>query len=199
MRRIAALSFVFTFIASANVLASAAPAGACQCAPFDDASAFDVADAVFIGQVEALHDARDGGTGYEVTVFAVSDVFKGSVDRNQSVATYLEQECDGAGFEAGETYLVYASLDVGEGPTLEDGFYRAGPCSSAKPEAEIADVDLPTAVAPTDAGPPSIAEIQAQLGDPRSSLFPEALIFVGVLGFILGLAAWFSRKGRPAT
>jgi hypothetical protein len=40
--------------------------------------------------------------------------------------------------------------------------------------------------------------IQAQVGNPRSSLFPEALIFVGALGFILGLAAWFSRKGRPA-
>ncbi|MEQ8841697.1 MAG: hypothetical protein RIB98_12015 [Acidimicrobiales bacterium] len=198
MHRLLPLSFVFAIVLSTTVLASASPAGACQCDPFDDDTAFEVADAVFIGQVERLHEARDGGSGYEVALFEVSDVFKGDVVREQGIATYLADECGNGGFVAGEAYLVYASLDVGDGPALEDGFLLAGPCSSAKPLAEIDDVALPSAVAPADAGPPTAAQIQDQLGDPRSSLFPEALIFVGVLGFILGLAAWFSRKGRPA-
>ena len=195
MRKFTLLSFVFTIIAATSVLASAAPAGACSCSGVDDATAFAEADAVFIAQVSRMHPARDGGDN-EVAIVEVSDVFKGDVDRLQGVATSTDTDC-GYHLDGEEIYLIFATRDGLL--DLEDGFYEVNLCGGSRP---LTDSDLgfeATAVAPTDAGPPSIADIQAQLGDPRSSLFPEALIFVGVLGFILGLAGWFSRKGRPAT
>ena len=196
MRRIAPMAFVLAMVAATAMPASAATGDGCDCG-LDAAAGFEEADAVFIGQVERLQDARDGGSGYAVAIFEVSDVFKGAVDREQGIATYVDDDCTSP-FESGEVYLVYATSDVDPWPALEDGFLAADSCSSAVPASQVGEIDLPQASAPADAGPPTAVAIQAQVGNPRSSLFPEALIFVGALAFILGLAAWFSRKGRPA-
>ena len=193
MRRVLSSAFVFAVVASATAIAAAAPASACSCGGTE--LAFENADAVFIGQVDRDHPARDGGS-VEVAIVQVSDVFKGDVDRLQGVASPVDGASCGYHLDVDGIYLIFATsaglLD------LEPGFYETNLCSGTR---LIDDSDLgfdAPAYAPNDAGPPTAAEIKAQLGDPRSSLFPEAFIFVGVLGFILGLAAWFSRKNRPA-
>jgi hypothetical protein len=198
MRRVLSLAFVFAAITSATVIVAASPAGACSCEELDDAVSFASADAVFIGQVIRTHPARDGGE-VEVVVVQVSDVFKGEVDREQGIATPAT-DC-GIAFQGGDAFLVFAdTTTTNDRITLEDGFLYTEACAGTR--AITADTDLAFAGAatpPNDVGAPTTAEIRAQMGDPRSSIFPEAFIFVGVLGFILGLAAWFSRKNRPAT
>ncbi len=195
MRRFVPLTVAVSMIASIAVLATASPAAACSCVEVDDAVAFADADAVFVGQVTREHPARDGGD-VSVVIMTVSDVFKGDVDRQQAVVT-PETDC-GLDFIGNGTYVVFArDTTTSDQFTLEDGFLLADLCSGTR---LATDGDLgftATASVPNDAGPPSSAEIKAQLGDPRSSLFPEALVFVGVLAFVLGLAAVLARRGRP--
>ncbi len=196
MRRFVPLAVAVSMIASIAVLATASPAAACSCVEVDDAVAF--ADAVFAGQVTREHPARDGGA-VSLVIMTVSDVFKGDVDRQQAVVT-PETDC-GIDFIGGHTYVVFArDTATSDQFTLDDGFLLADLCSGTRLATDVADGDLGlrgTPSAPADAGPPTSAEIKAQLGDPRSSLFPEALIFVGVLAFVLGLAAVLSRRSRP--
>jgi hypothetical protein len=200
MRRFVPLAVAVSMIASIAVLATASPAAACSCVEVDDAVAFADADAVFVGQVTREHPARDGGA-VSLVIMTVSDVFKGDVDREQAVVT-PETDC-GIDFIGGRTYVVFArDTATSDQFTLDDGFLLADLCSGTRLATDVADGDLAlrgTPSGPADAGPPTSAEIKAQLGDPRSSLFPEALIFVGVLAFVLGLAAVLSRRGRPTT
>jgi hypothetical protein len=200
MRRVLSFAFVTAAIASATVFVAAPPAGACGCEPVDDAVSFESADAVFIGQVIRTHPAREGGA-VEVAVLTVSDVFKGDVDREQGIVTPVMSPGCGIDFQSGDAFIVFASTTTSNDRiTIEDGFLYTEACAGTR--AVMADTDLAfagTPTSPNDVGAPSTAAIRTQLGDPRSSIFPEAFIFVGVLGFILGLAAWFSRKNRPAT
>jgi hypothetical protein len=200
MRRVLSFAFVTAAIASATIVSAASPAGACGCEAVDDAVAFANADAVFIGQIIRTHPARDGGE-VEVEIFTVSDVFKGEVDREQGIVTPVMSPGCGIDFQSGDAFIVFASTTTSNDRiTVEDGFLYTEACAGTR--AVTADTDLAFAGVPTspnDVGAPSTAEIRAQMGDPRSSIFPEAFIFVGVLGFILALAAWFSRKNRPAT
>ena len=194
MHRFLSLAVVFAAITSASVIITSSPAGACSCAQVDDAAAFEDADAVFVGQVIRTHPARDGEP-VDVVILQVSDVYKGDVDRLQGVATSADSDC-GYRLDGDGIYLVFATGD--DLVDLEDGFYETSRCSGTR---LLVDDDLgfeAVVYAPNEAGPPSTADIRAQLGDPRSSLFPEVVIFGGVLAFILGLAAWFSRKNRPA-
>lgn len=199
MRRVLSLSFVFALVASAGVLVTASPAGACSCGVGTDATAFAQADAVFIAEVERIHDARTGDSGGPlVAILRVSDVFKGTVDRLQGVATPADGASCGFSFEAGVPYVVFASRSGGL-VDLEDEFYEVDLCGGTRELADAAPTFDAPATSPNDAGPPSAAAIQAQLGDPRSSILPEMVIMASVLAFVLGLAAWFSRKNRPAT
>lgn len=199
MRRASALTLTALVLAGLLVFASPAPAGACTCVEVDDAVAFADADAVFLGRLSRMHPARDGGT-VEVAILTVSDVFKGDVVREQAVVTPENSAACGVDFLGDETYLVFARADSAGDIELEDGFLRTEACAGTR----IVDADTDLAFAgapdpPEDAGPPTTDEIRAQLGDPRSSLFPELFIAGGVLVFVLGIAAWFSRKSRPAT
>lgn len=196
MRRVVSFAFVVAIITSATMVAAASPAGACSCGEVDDATAFDNADAVFIGQVVRTYPAREGEP-VAVVVLQVSDVFKGDVNRLQGIATPADDTCadhlDGDGIS-----LVFATRDGSL--DLEDGFYETNTCTGTRLLDDAGEIGFDaTPYAPNDTGAPSTAEIRAQLGDPRSSIFPEAFIFVGVLGFILALAAWFSWRNRPAT
>lgn len=195
MRRIITVSFVFAMVAATTVLVSATPAGACTCGSGTDVTNYDRADAVFVAEVDRIHEAR-GSDGPEVVILRVSDVFKGDVDRLQGIATPDSGASCGFEFTAGVAYLVFASADTLV--ELEDGFFQVDLCGGTRPLTEGAPSFAAAAVPPNDAGPPTAADIRAQLGDPRSSLFPEMLILAGVLAFVLGLAAWFSRKNRPA-
>lgn len=197
MRRFLSVSFVFAVIASATVLVAASPAGACSCpGGIDDATAFERADAVFLARVDRFHDARAGASDSPaVVVLRVSDVFKGDVDQLQGVATAAAGASCGFTFAPGVSYVVFAS---GDGSfELEEGFYEVDLCSGTRPLGDDAPAFAAGPTAPNE-GEPTIAAIQDQLGDTRTSLLPEAIILVAVLAFVLGLAAWFSRKNRPA-
>ena len=195
MRRILTSVFVFAMVATTAVVALATPAGACSCAPpTTEAEAFARADAVFIGSVEQIYDARTGNSNNpEVVVMRVSDVYKGDVTESQGVITSADGASCGFDFVVDEVYVVFAATT----DRTDEGFYESALCDGTRllgddtPELDV------TPGLPREGGP-TVALIQDQLGHPRTSLFPEALIFVGVLGFILGLAAWFSRKRRPA-
>jgi len=200
MRRILATFTLWTLIATANLLVAASPAGACSCSgEIDDAAAFDFADAVFIGQLDRIQPARVGEP-VKVAILDVSDVFKGDVDRLQGIVTPESSASCDFDFLADELYIVYGSSESNSTVWgVEDGFYAARSCTSTRAIETVAELDFDASSAPpNDAGPPSAVDIRKQLGDPNSSLFPEAFIFVGVLGFVLGLAAWLSRKSRPA-
>ena len=191
MRRVLSSVFVFAIAATSAITVAAAPAGACSCAPPTEAEAFERADAVFIGSVEQIYEARTGdSTNPEVVVMTVTDVYKGDVTSTQGIVTAADEASCGRDFVIGEAYLVFAA-------SADDGFYESALCDGTRP---LGDQAPDLGVAPTlpQEGELTVARIQDQLGHPRTSLFPEALIFVGVLGFILGLAAWFSRKNRPA-
>lgn len=196
MPRNAALSVVFAIIAAATVLVSATPAGACSCAGLDDDAGFAEADAVFLGAVEQIYDARSGSSANpEVVVFQVSDVFKGTVTQSQGVVTAADSASCGYDFVAGGVYVVFGDT----GAALDDGtaFYETELCSGTR-LLDDTTPDFGVAPQPPLEGAPSVAQIQEQLGSPRDSLFPELFILAGVLAFVLGLAAWFSRKNRPA-
>lgn len=191
MRRVLALTFAFAIAATTAVAVAAAPAGACSCAPPTEAEAFERADAVFIGSVEQIYDARTGDPANpEVVVMTVTDVYTGDVTSTQGVVTAADEASCGRDFVIGEAYLVFAA----DG---DDGFYESALCDGTR---LLGDRAPDLGISPTlpREGELTVARIQDQLGQPRTSLFPEALIFVGVLGFIVGLAAWFSRKNRPA-
>jgi hypothetical protein len=189
------MTLLFSLVASAAVLITASPARACSCGVGTDASNYEQADAVFLAEVDRIHEARTGGSeGPMVAVLRVSDVFKGAVDRLQGIATPADGASCGFSFEAGVPYVVFASKSGMF--DLEDEFYSADLCGGTR---ELADTTPAFAapVPPSDGGPPSVAAIQAQLGDPRSSIVPEMLILAAVLAFVLGLAGWFSRENRP--
>jgi hypothetical protein len=194
--RSAARFVVSVVIISIAFTASPAPAGACSCAGFDDADAFAEADAVFIASVDRVYPARSGASDNpEVAIVHVSDVFKGTADEFQGTATPESGASCGFDFVTDEVYVVFASQNSGP-IDLDDGFYGVDLCGGTRLIAERdLMVDSPSTL-PEPGGPPSDAAIRAQLGDPRSSLFPEAFIFVSVLAFILGLAAVFSRRDQ---
>ena len=200
LRSIAAVLAGAMTLTAALVL-SAAPAGACSCATLDDGDAYEMADAVFLGSVDAIYPARSGGSANpEVAILRVSDVYKGEVDQLQGVATPAESASCGFDFVSDEVYVVFASksgvLD------LDEEFYEANLCSGTRLLSAGEFVIDAAARIPAPAGPPSFAAINDQLGTPRSSLFPEAFILVGVLSLVLGLAgvfSWRDTRRRQAT
>lgn len=184
-------------LAGAIVLASASPAMACDCSgDIDDAQSASVADAVFIGTPERYLEARDGGSGFAITVFQVSDVYKGDVLAEQPIATSDLSSC-GIDFPPDEIYVVFARSDAPELGDLEDGIYYAASCTGTRIVGD-AGIALTGATAPTVGGIDNDTLLD-QLGNPRGSLVPEAIIGFGVLTFVVGLVAWLNRSGRSAT
>ena len=196
MRRVLSFvfGFVFAMVATIAVVAPT-PAGACSCAPpSTEVEAFTLADAVFVGSVEQIYDARTGDSGNpQVVVMRVSDVYKGDVTETQGIVTSADGASCGFDFVVGEAYVVFsASTD-----RTDEGFYESALCDGTR---LLGDDTPELSVAPglPQAGGPTVALIQDQLGHPRTSIVPEMLILAVVLAFVLGLAGWFSRKNRPA-
>jgi len=196
MRRFTLSTTALALIASATILLTASPAGACSCTGFTDQEAFGFADAVFIGSVSQIYDARSGSSqNPEVVLLQVSDVYKGDVDQVQAVTTPAFGPSCGFDFAVDEIYVVFGSV-VGLND-VDEGFYEANLCSGTRLlDNRAPEVDA-TASPPREGGPPTVAAIQDQLGVLRTSIIPEAIIFVSVLGLVIGLVAWFSRKSRP--
>lgn len=196
MVRLARFVGALAVLAGSLVLTTAGSAAACSCGEISDAEAFELADAVFIGSPVRIHEARDGGNGFSVTVLRVSDVFKGEVVELQAVAANERSTCRFT-FQGDEPHIVFARSDSDLGE-LEDGIYYAASCSGTRVIGD-SGVDLSTSPSAPRSGEIDTDTIANQLGDPRSSLFPEAFIFVGVLVFVISLVAWLNRTGRTVT
>lgn len=196
MTRSIATASLFALIAGLTLVFTASPAGACSCATADNPTAFADADAVFVGTPTEIFDARGGpSTNPEVVIIEVDEVYKGDVIEQQGVVTRALGASCGYEFEVGVPVVVFGSLDR-PFDDMEDGFYGVELCDGTRPLAE-ATLDFGTpAQLPNLGEPPDTATIQAQLGNPRPSLLPEALIFVGVLVGILGLASAFTLRDR---
>jgi hypothetical protein len=190
---------VVTLVLSAVFAAS--PAGACSVDDIDDETAYEIADAVFLASVDAIYPARSGSSANpEVVILRVSDVYKGDVDELQGIVTPAESSSCGVDFVPGGVYVVFAG-----GFSLLDadaGFYEVNLANGTR---LLSEGDLALAVPsslPNAAGPPSIEAINDQLGTTRDSLVPEAVILVGVLVFVLGIASafsWRDHRRRKAT
>lgn len=195
--RLVAAGLAAPVLAAAIAIGGAPPAGACSCAPIDDATAFEQADAVFVGTLDRFYEPRStGGDHVAVAVFAVDAVYKGTVTELQAVATPGDEAACGLTVEPATPYVVFGSASsAGLGDDLLDGFYAVDLCGGTRavddgPLGFDAPDQLP------DIGEPTTSDIQAQLGNPHPSLFPEILIFVGVIGFVLAIASWHSLKRR---
>jgi hypothetical protein len=196
LRSIASLLLGAMAISTALVL-SAAPAAACTCTTGDDGAAFKDADAVFLASVDAIYPARSGSSANpEVVILRVSDVYKGDVDRLQGVATPADGGSCGFDFVTNEAYVVFATLSGVL--DLDDGFYEVNLCSGTRLLSEGEFVIEAAPKIPADNGPPTFAAINDQLGDSRSSLWPELSILAAVLAFVLGLAGLFSWRDQRA-
>jgi len=198
MRRFTLSTMVFSLVTAATIFLSASPASACSCVGFTDEEAFELADAVFVGSVSQIYDARSGSSkNPEVAVLQVSDVYKGEVREVQAVTTPSFGPSCGFGFEVDGIYVVFGRVEgIND---VDEGFYEANLCTGTRLLDNRAPEVSATPAPAQDGDPPTVAAIQAQLGlgEVRESLIPEAIIFVSVLTLILGMAAWFSRKSRP--
>jgi hypothetical protein len=188
-------------LAAVIVIGAATPAGACSCAPTDDVTAFGEADAVFVGTLDRFYEPRStGGEHVAVAVFAVDTVYKGTVTERQAVATPGDSAACGLTFEPDTQYVVFASSSSSTiDDDLEPGFYAVAACGGTRPVGDRAlGFDAPDQL--PDIGEPTTSAIQAQLGNPHPSLFPEILIFFGVIVFVLAIASWHSlKRKRQAT
>lgn len=192
MTRSIATASLFALIAGLTLVFTASPAGACSCATADNPTAFADADAVFVGTPTEIFDARgDLSANPDVTIIEITEVFKGDVLERQAVATPARgvSSCSVA-FVVGTPVTIFASTDS-TNFGLEDGILASGYCSVS---AEPIEFDTPAQL--PNIGETDIEAVQTQLGEIRPSLFPEALIFVGVLVGILGLASAFTLRDR---
>ncbi len=196
MTRHIATATLFALITGLALVLSASPASACSCAPADSSTAFADADAVFVGTPIEIFEARDGAsTNPEVVIINVDEVYKGDVDEQQGVTTQASGASCGYEFEVGVPVVVFGSLDR-PFDDMEEGFYGVELCNGTTRLADSTiEFESPPQL-PNLGEPPDTAAIQAQLGNPRASLLPEALIFVGVLVGVLGLATAFTLRDR---
>ena len=84
--RITRLLTLFTLIVGLTVGLSASPAAACSCMEPSDEQSFEFADAVFTGQIVEIREVA----GEHVFIVDVDAVWKGDVDRWQTVTTALD-------------------------------------------------------------------------------------------------------------
>lgn len=105
-------------------------AEACTCAEIEVAEAFDLADAVFTGDVATVGDDPDDGSDLRVA-FEVSRRFKGADVASIAIFTSGSSAACGFLFEAGESYLVYAAESGGS--------LFASACSRTRPLASAED------------------------------------------------------------
>jgi hypothetical protein len=135
----------------------AGPAAACSCMSMTDREAFDMASAVFVGEVIDYQAPPNPTSSLDEAVwtFGVSEVFKGEVTRIQQLVSAVSGASCGLEIEPQGEYLVFAS-DSGD----PDVRYTSGLCTGTR-SMDAGAPDL--AVAPTAPLPP------AATGDPPTS------------------------------
>jgi hypothetical protein len=149
-----------TLLALAVVIGpGAAPAAACSCMPTTDTEAFDIATAVFVGEVidyQAPPAAEVmSSTDPAVWTFGVSEVFKGEVTRVQQLVSAVSGASCGLEIEPQGEYLVFAS-DSGD-PDIR---YTSGLCTGTRS---------------TSSGPPDLAVASTPPLPPADTADPSAV------------------------
>jgi hypothetical protein len=91
-----------------GALADPKPAFACECSPITTARAARQADAIFRGTVTALRDVDRGEDARTDIRFQVDAVYKGSVYREQVVASPRDEEACGLAPKPGSTWVIFA-------------------------------------------------------------------------------------------
>ncbi len=84
------------------------PAFACECSPITTARAAQQADAIFRGKVTALRNVDRGEEARTDIRFEVQAVYKGSVYRNQVVASPQDAQACGLTPQVGTTWVIFA-------------------------------------------------------------------------------------------
>jgi hypothetical protein len=91
-----------------GALADPKPAYACECLPVTPAGAAQQADAIFRGTVTAMRDVDRGENARTDIRFAVDQVYKGSVYRDQVIASPRDAAACGLTPRVGSSWLIFA-------------------------------------------------------------------------------------------
>lgn len=136
IRRWAGMIALVAVASASMVLVAAAPASACSCIGYDDAQAFDAADAVFVGTLEERGEPADPNySASPVTLtFRVDRAYKGDIARTQPVVISSSDSSCGLDLTGTGPFLVFAR-DEGS-PALStdapDGAVFAGLCDGTR-------------------------------------------------------------------
>jgi hypothetical protein len=95
-------------LAVLGALADPKPAYACECSPLTPARAAQQADAIFRGTVTAMRDVDRGENARTDIRFAVDQVYKGSVYRDQVIASPQDPAACGLAPRVGSSWLIFA-------------------------------------------------------------------------------------------
>jgi hypothetical protein len=186
-------SFVLA-IAAAIILAE--PAAACDCAGISTSRALRQADAVFRGKVLSKRLVGHGADARTDIRFDVDGVFKGTVFRQQVVAS--SRDAAGCGLDPGlgGTWVIFAI----------DGIEGTGNNAVDRLVTSLCSGNLPTASAPAILGTPRRPLDGASDREERSTDTDEvltrglaiggiALLFVGAV-VVMGLAVLWRRQKK---
>jgi hypothetical protein len=91
-----------------GALADPTPAFACECTPITTSRAARQADAIFRGTVIALQDVGRGEDARTDIRFEVDAVYKGTVYRDQVVASPRDEAACGLAPRSGSTWVIFA-------------------------------------------------------------------------------------------
>jgi hypothetical protein len=124
------------------VVAGTGPAHACSCLALTDEEAFEIADAVFVGELVGTELATDPGPVYssgdpERFYFDVDKVFKGKATDRQTILTARDGASCGLEIGGSGPFLVFAYRDRGD--------LQSNLCSGTRP---LSMGDLPASFGP---------------------------------------------------
>ena len=179
-----------------GVVLSPQPAYACSCAGISTGRALRNADAVFRGRVTAKEPVGRRGEQRIDLRFEVDAVYKGTVYREQVVASPRDSAACGLDPRPGTTWIIFAV----------EGVEGSGDDAVSRLVTTLCSGDLPTANAPAVLGEPrgplggasdrQEKSIQADRRITRGlAIGGIGLLFVGAL-VVMGLAVLW-RPGRP--
>ncbi len=181
--------------AALGVVVSPAPAYACSCRGTSTSRAVRDADAVFRGRVTAKESAGKRDEQRMDLRFEVDAVYKGTVYRDQVVASPKDSAGCGLNPESGTTWIIFAV----------EGVEGAGDDAVSRLVTTLCSGNLPTASAPAVLGEPRGPLDGASDRDEKSTQVDRrltrglaiggiGLLFVGALSVMALAVLW--RPGR---
>jgi hypothetical protein len=159
-------------------LADPEPAFACECSPITAGRAAQQADAIFRGTVTALRSVDRGEDARTDIRFEVDAVYKGSVYRDQVVASPRDEAACGLTPKLGSTWVIFAI----------EGIQGSGDDAVLRLVTDSCRGNLPAASPPTALGRPYDPVPGASDREERANGADRALsrgLAIGGLGLLL--------------